>query len=400
MARPYRLPIIRLLCLLGGVLLGGCNLPSQLAPTQVDADMLYTAAAQTIVAQNTIIARQNPTITLAPVSGQPSQTLVPQSPLPQPSPAATQIPAPGETQTAAPTSATAEGACDLARFVEDVTVPDGTRFDPGEQFTKTWRLENTGTCTWTSEYAVVFAEGEALDALATQPLTSGSVRPGEKVDISIQMKAPDLVGEYQGDWQLRNASGVRFGLGSQGDKTFWVRIQVGAPSGIGLDFIARASSADWMAEKGSSLFDLPYNGDRNSNDGFAGILENVVLEDGRTSGKILATYPPQENDSQVQGTFSAYLVQPGDHLVARIGFLANSDGTCGSGSVVFRLRYKEGNTVKQLGEWDKLCNRRLQPIDIDLSDLKGKTVQFILSVFANGSPSGDLAIWNSPRIER
>ncbi len=58
---------------------------------------------------------------------------------------------------AMPSSASAAQACtDRAQFVADVTVPDGTRYDPGATFTKTWRLRNAGTCTWTTSYTMVF----------------------------------------------------------------------------------------------------------------------------------------------------------------------------------------------------------------------------------------------------
>ena len=40
--------------------------------------------------------------------------------------------------------------CNNAVFVSE-TVPDGTEYDVGESFTKTWRLKNVGTCTWPLE---------------------------------------------------------------------------------------------------------------------------------------------------------------------------------------------------------------------------------------------------------
>jgi len=45
--------------------------------------------------------------------------------------------------------------CDAASFVRDVTVPDGTKMEPGDDFTKTWRLLNAGTCSWTTAYRLV-----------------------------------------------------------------------------------------------------------------------------------------------------------------------------------------------------------------------------------------------------
>jgi hypothetical protein len=49
-----------------------------------------------------------------------------------------------------PTS-TPEGCTDIAAFVADVTIPDNTVMAPNQPFTKTWRLRNDGTCTWTNQ---------------------------------------------------------------------------------------------------------------------------------------------------------------------------------------------------------------------------------------------------------
>src|SRR5688572_24073099 len=51
---------------------------------------------------------------------------------------------------------------DSAVFVEDVTVPDNTRIEAGEEFTKTWKLQNTGSCTWT-DYTIAFVSGDQMD---------------------------------------------------------------------------------------------------------------------------------------------------------------------------------------------------------------------------------------------
>jgi hypothetical protein len=60
-------------------------------------------------------------------------------------------------------AASASQACtDVAQFVTDVTVPDGTRYDAGATFTKTWRLRNIGTCTWTTAYTMVFDSGTQM----------------------------------------------------------------------------------------------------------------------------------------------------------------------------------------------------------------------------------------------
>ena len=68
--------------------------------------------------------------------------------------------------------------CDRAQFIADVTVPDGTSFAPGIGFSKTWRLKNVGTCTWTTAYALVFDTGEKMGGpdLVSLPNT---VTPGQ-----------------------------------------------------------------------------------------------------------------------------------------------------------------------------------------------------------------------------
>jgi hypothetical protein len=39
-------------------------------------------------------------------------------------------------------------------------------------------------------------------------------------------------------------------------------------------------------------------------------------------------------------------------------------------------------------------------VDVSLSSLAGQSVKFILTVLANGSPTGDRALWIAPRIVR
>ncbi len=84
----------------------------------------------------------------------------------------------------------------------DVTVPDESTFRPGDVFTKTWRLVNAGDCTWTENYAIVWFSGEPLGSARIQFLDS-PVRPGESVDLSVELTAPSQIGTYQSNWKLR-----------------------------------------------------------------------------------------------------------------------------------------------------------------------------------------------------
>jgi hypothetical protein len=118
-------------------------------------------------------------------------------------------------------------ACtDKGEFVRDVTIPDGTRLDPGKTFSKTWRLRNVGTCEWTPQYSLVFVTGNSLQAALVNPLP-GLVPAGSEVDLTVQMQAPANNGDYESFWKLENGNGALFGIGDNSNSPFWVRVRVG-----------------------------------------------------------------------------------------------------------------------------------------------------------------------------
>jgi hypothetical protein len=135
-------------------------------------------------------------------------------------PTSTSVPA---TNTPLPT-ATAVSYCDWVSFVKDVTIPDGTKFVAGETFTKTWRLKNRGTCTWTPDYMLVFANGDPMGSTTAVRLP-GNVYPGQAVDVSITLTAPAKRGHYVGYWMLRNPAGTLFGYGDNANRAFYVEIR-------------------------------------------------------------------------------------------------------------------------------------------------------------------------------
>jgi uncharacterized protein YkwD len=124
-----------------------------------------------------------------------------------------------------PTSTSPGAPClDEAVFVGDITVPDGTLFRPGEAFTKTWRVKNTGTCTWDTGYSLVYISGDIMNGNFNNPI--GPTSPGELADVSVDMAAPMRGGEQTGYWQFKNASGQPFGVGFNRGGPLWVKINV------------------------------------------------------------------------------------------------------------------------------------------------------------------------------
>lgn len=112
-----------------------------------------------------------------------------------------------------------------AFFIADLTVPDDTVISAGETFTKTWRLQNLGSCTWDSTYSLVPAADDKMGAPVSVPLTK-TVPPGEFGNLSITVVAPGTPGTYRGEWKLLSPEGVPFGIGPGSDRPFWVQILV------------------------------------------------------------------------------------------------------------------------------------------------------------------------------
>ena len=103
-------------------------------------------------------------------------------------------------------------------YVADVTVKDGEVYRPGAGFRKTWRIYNNGTCTWNTNYYLDFASGDRMNGNSVRIPTT--VQPGQTVDISVDLTAPNANGKYKGNWQMRSPQGANFG------QVIWVSIQV------------------------------------------------------------------------------------------------------------------------------------------------------------------------------
>ncbi|MEJ2759206.1 MAG: NBR1-Ig-like domain-containing protein [Anaerolineales bacterium] len=208
------------LVLFAVVALAGCNLPSSQSETD-DAQSAQTLAAQTIEARLT----ENAAGGVQPTEGGDNPPADTQAPTDTLAPSST--PLPSNTSAPSPTN-TSETPCNKAAWVKDVTVPDGTELTPGTTFTKTWRVKNVGTCTWTNDYDLVFDDGDQMDGDAVVNLSIGTVEPNETVDLSVDLKAPSTPGDYRGDWLIRSDDSEVFGLGNN-DVPIFVEIKVVDP---------------------------------------------------------------------------------------------------------------------------------------------------------------------------
>lgn len=191
------------------LLLGAACTPIEATPA-ADVNAIYTMAAKTVVAELTataaVVTSTLPaTDTLVPVEK--TATPVPTSTVPTATPTLT--PSATPTATITPKASPTDEFCDNAAWVEDVSVQDGTEMSPGQAFEKTWRIQNTGSCTWSEGYRIAFGYGEEMNGQARA--LSTNVAPGEEVEITVVFSAPLAVGNYQSFWRMVNPADVNFG---------------------------------------------------------------------------------------------------------------------------------------------------------------------------------------------
>ena len=95
-------------------------------------------------------------------------------------------------------------------LVEDVTIPEGTVFSPGQPFVKVWRVRNSGLRPWPPGVHLALVDGHPMGEEVGPPLER-EVPPGEEVEIELPLVAPHEPGHHEGLWQLRHPEVGFFG---------------------------------------------------------------------------------------------------------------------------------------------------------------------------------------------
>jgi hypothetical protein len=200
---------------LGALALTACNIGRSAEPTP-DVNALYTAAAETLVAQfneqQTQTARAvTPTPQASPTSLA-SPSAFPTFALPGLTPLGTLLPGATPLPTVAAGGAVSfPVGCNDAKFISE-TIPDKTNIDAQKDFKKAWSMLNVGTCTWDEGYTFSFKSGERLSGSDIKITKEEDfTEPGESQAFVVTMKAPNKVGEFIGYWQMRDDAGTWFG---------------------------------------------------------------------------------------------------------------------------------------------------------------------------------------------
>lgn len=197
------------------------------AEEQAAADAVGTGAVETLVAS--FFETQTAMVTPTPIS---TDTPLPTNTfLPTPTLANTPLPLPTwtpvviyysatpnlallPTVTGTPPTATANSGgqafgCNNLAIVRDVNYPNGTTVKVGETITKTWKVQNTGSCDWNFNYALIAIQDEHFRS--TWSKIGKVVPPGNWAEISVVLEIPKRDGTFTGSWRLADAGGNAFG---------------------------------------------------------------------------------------------------------------------------------------------------------------------------------------------
>mmetsp|Transcript_132917 Transcript_132917/g.187811 ORF Transcript_132917/g.187811 Transcript_132917/m.187811 type:complete len:532 (-) Transcript_132917:8-1603(-) len=112
-----------------------------------------------------------------------------------------------------------------ARFVKDQSIPDGTILEPGQHFTKVWRMRNVGAEAWPVDTRLMLV-GKQSDPLGSDSVVpiAETVPAGTEIDLAVPMVAPNEPGRYLAYWRLADSNERKFG------QRVWVEIVVATSS--------------------------------------------------------------------------------------------------------------------------------------------------------------------------
>ncbi|MEW5827354.1 MAG: NBR1-Ig-like domain-containing protein [Chloroflexota bacterium] len=200
-----RTPPSLLAFVLIAILLAGCAPAAQPTtdPSQV-RDMVSTSVAQTLAAGQTAQAAQASNTPLPTNTTEPTPT-----PLPTNTPAIpTLVVVPTATNTpfvpagGGPAPTPSPYQC---QWVKQKPA-DWTVFKPGVDFDMVWTVKNTGTKNWEpTDIDLMYLRGQKMQTFFDLIDLPALVKPGQTIDLLVDMIAPKQPGHYSATWTLKGA---------------------------------------------------------------------------------------------------------------------------------------------------------------------------------------------------
>ena len=283
------------------------------------------------------------------------------------------------------------GRCEKAELLAE-SVTAGTIIKAGAKYSQEWRIKNSGSCMWKASTLLVFIAGNQMAAVS-EIMIGIKVKPGEKINLSVELTAPEKAGSYSGYWALQTATGDRFGIGDAGMTPLGVNIIVKSPPVIKLDATQNICQASWTNATGP----LACPSSPADSAGSMRIESAPSLEGGyRPENLALVMIPNNGQGGLISGRFPAFRVEIGDHFQSYIACQADQKDC----DITFELGYRlNSGPTQSLGSWKEMNDGQYQVVDIDLTPLAGQVIELVLTVRSNNDTSIDNAgYWLAPIV--
>ncbi|MGC4745204.1 NBR1-Ig-like domain-containing protein [Micromonospora sp. DT201] len=100
---------------------------------------------------------------------------------------------------------------DSSKFVVDATYPDGTQVPVNSTFVKVWTLANVGKVDWHNRFlARMNPAADADGCQMPDRVPIGDTPPGDKVNISVEVTAPNHPGKCWVSWKMVDEHGQEY----------------------------------------------------------------------------------------------------------------------------------------------------------------------------------------------
>lgn len=287
---------------------------------------------------------------------------------------------------------------DIALLLGTLSMEEGSWVYASEQFHVTWRIRNIGETTWDDTYSLVFGGGEAFGQDLSIPL-SIQASPGDIIDLTLVLTAPEMTGLYRSEWWLVAPDGTPFGVGYKEQEPLIVEVNV-EYNPVDLEdyqqllFFTNYSTAEWRDQYGPAFCSATGNIDTH---GFITRKHNVVFEGIiEENDPTLVMQPAQGEGGFIEGIFPPYHVTENNYFTTRVGCLDDNQLCDVTFKIFIKVIGEEGtelyweNAKRFDGEWIKVHKPLLQ--------YEGQDIIFIFRVENNGNSKGDVVGWFAPMI--
>ena len=373
-----RLRTVVFLCCMVGLIAGCGVVPTYAVPPTQDIGQVI---AETSAAAITKIAEENP-------------------------PAATATPLPVVDATLTPESTTENisGTEDppqlqnIALLLGTLSMEPGSQVYTGEEFQVTWRIRNIGETIWDDQYSLVYAGGEAFGQDLAIPLAIYAA-PGDIIDVSLMLTAPDMTGNYRGEWLLLAPDGTPFGVGYENPVPLAVDVIVSYnPVDYGdhelWQLFNGYSTAAWHDQFGPAFCSATGNIGVH---GFVTRKETVIFEGTiEENDPTLVLQPPDGEGGFIEGIFPPYRVSAGNYFTTRVGCL-DENHFCDV-TIQILIQVVGESSVEVYWEGTKTFDGDWIKIHQPLEKYRDQDIVFIFRVENNGNATDDVVGFFAPVI--